>query len=552
MARELKTTQDGYGKILKVGDRVVSIDYYRNIDVFNIDGISFDGMGNTMIEHKDEFGNFVGIINTAVYKFDTKYGYISGYKASNTSKEPTFTNDRKDVLDAYAAFGSWSADMYGQGGEKVFKAFDKDGKVFYEDLSESVRWKTMKKTFNEAKRTINEDWDWNGDLPKIADYILDRFAGEKFISYDDFSDAFKDGYKEICKKEIVDYDIPIMIDGKERDVFDVETDLRIILSLQGWGTIFEGNEEGGLRLEESCRAMKESRRMLKEEVSNEAYKVAAKLSNVFNSISTVYKNRGIESDLITRDEFDEQFAIAIREVFGVDNVWEYVDENDYKLPNGVDLQDFETDVRGILIAYGWSTIFEGDEEGGLEKAGSRRMSKEAIIYQALKEYENRHYQDKDESWQEVINNLIDEYSDYDGELEEGCKSKKKGKKLKESVTVTLDEDYLLDMLMNRLHDFAHLEPTDIEYKLYEEMYQSYIDSGAFEGMKEFDPMVIVDNDWVNYCEVVGPGDDEHNYNELVKIYNEQGLGDVSTEDVGFSYIEAAREENGKLYFLCRW
>lgn len=501
MARELKTTQDGYGKILKVGDRVVSIDYYRNIDVFNIDGISFDGMGNTMIEHKDEFGNFVGIINTAVYKFDTKYGYISGYKASNTSKEPTFTNDRKDVLDAYAAFGNWSADMYGQGGEKVFKAFDKDGKVFYEDLSESVRWKTMKKTFNEAKRTINEDWDWNGDLPKIADYILDRFAGEKFISYDDFSEAFEDGYKEICKKEIVDYDTPIVIDGKERDVFDVETDVRTILSLQGWGTIFEGDDEGGLKLEESCKARKKSKR-LKESISKQDIK---KMSD---EELLEYVQSNVSGDYLFNGFGDSEYG------------WRVADT----------LNDAGEDEEDISYIY----VVNKDKLNDKHYDFVKFISSYIAVLLTRDELESIALEKVNEN------------------IEEGCKSKKKGKKLKESVTVTLDEDYLLDMLMNRLHDFAHLEPTDIEYKLYEEMYQSYIDSRAFEGMKEFDPMVIVDNDWVNYCEVVGPGDDEHNYNELVKIYNEQGLGDVSTEDVGFSYIEAAREENGKLYFLCRW
>ena len=39
---------------------------------------------------------------------------------------------------------------------------------------------------------------------------------------------------------------------------------------------------------------------------------------------------------------------------------------------------------------------------------------------------------------------------------------------------------------------------------------------------------------------------------LLKLYQENGLGDVSVEDVGYSFIEAATEDNGTTYLLCRW
>ena len=120
-----------------------------------------------------------------------------------------------------------------------------------------------------------------------------------------------------------------------------------------------------------------------------------------------------------------------------------------------------------------------------------------------------------------------------------------GKPLQE-VMVDIDEDDLLELLMNRLKRWTD-DPVATE--LYEQMYQSYIDVDAFSSGK-FDPMVIVDNDWVNYCDVVGPG--EENYDALLKLYQENGLGDVSVEDVGYSFIEAATEDNGTTYLLCRW
>ena len=115
----------------------------------------------------------------------------------------------------------------------------------------------------------------------------------------------------------------------------------------------------------------------------------------------------------------------------------------------------------------------------------------------------------------------------------------------QEVMVDIDEDDLLDLLMNRLKRWTD-DP--VATRLYEEMYQSYIDSGWDLGGNSV--MVIVDNDWVNYCDVVGPG--EENYDALLKLYQENGLGDVSVEDVGYSFIEAATEDNGTTYLLCRW
>ena len=115
----------------------------------------------------------------------------------------------------------------------------------------------------------------------------------------------------------------------------------------------------------------------------------------------------------------------------------------------------------------------------------------------------------------------------------------------QEVMVDIDEDDLLDLLMNRVRRWTDEK---VSLDLYEQMYQSYIDSGWDLGGNSV--MVIVDNDWVNYCDVVGPG--EENYDALLKLYQENGLGDVSVEGVGYSYIEAATEDNGTTYLLCRW
>ena len=112
------------------------------------------------------------------------------------------------------------------------------------------------------------------------------------------------------------------------------------------------------------------------------------------------------------------------------------------------------------------------------------------------------------------------------------------------MLVQIDNDTALELLMNRLSRWTDDE--DVR-RLYEQMYENYIDCGAFEG-GEFDVMSIVDNDYINWCTVVGEGDEA--YEGIKKLYDEDGRTDISCEDEfngGYSFIEA--EYNG--YFLVR-
>jgi hypothetical protein len=113
------------------------------------------------------------------------------------------------------------------------------------------------------------------------------------------------------------------------------------------------------------------------------------------------------------------------------------------------------------------------------------------------------------------------------------------------MLVRIDESTALDMLLDRLEHWTDDHTT---YRLYEAMYENYIDCGCFEG-GEFDVMAIVDNDYINYCDVVSEGDEA--YEDIKKLYEEEGCGDISCEDElnhGYSYIEA--EYDGS--FLLRY
>lgn len=98
--------------------------------------------------------------------------------------------------------------------------------------------KKDKKVLNESKVTKKLNEEVPDIAYSIADEIDERFANAKFISWDDFNKAFEDA----C---------PILIDWTDDYFSDLETDVRGILSYKGWETIFEGEDEGGLRLVEA-------------------------------------------------------------------------------------------------------------------------------------------------------------------------------------------------------------------------------------------------------------------------------------------------------------
>ena len=113
------------------------------------------------------------------------------------------------------------------------------------------------------------------------------------------------------------------------------------------------------------------------------------------------------------------------------------------------------------------------------------------------------------------------------------------------MLVNIDNGMALDMLLDRLEHWTDDHTT---YRLYEAMYENYIDCGCFDG-GDFDVMAIVDNDYVNYCDVISEGDEA--YNNIKKLYEEEGCGDISCEDElnhGYNFIEAEYKGN----FLVRY
>ena len=105
------------------------------------------------------------------------------------------------------------------------------------------------------------------------------------------------------------------------------------------------------------------------------------------------------------------------------------------------------------------------------------------------------------------------------------------------LNVKIDELTALDMLCERVRFWRSGEQAE----LFDKMYENYVYNGFFED-GEFDVDLIVDNDVVNYCSIIG--DDEKDFKKLLKLYKD-GEYDVSCEnfeEYKVSFIEAVSDD----------
>lgn len=109
------------------------------------------------------------------------------------------------------------------------------------------------------------------------------------------------------------------------------------------------------------------------------------------------------------------------------------------------------------------------------------------------------------------------------------------------LNIQIDEDEAFEMLMDRVRDWRS-DSTILE--LFEKMYQNYIDSGVFNGC-EFNVNHIVDNDVVNWCDVIElDSKNKKDFKKLLKMYKD-GERDFSCErfeTISGSFIEAVSDD----------
>ena len=80
----------------------------------------------------------------------------------------------------------------------------------------------------------------------VAGLIIKDIDGKKVVTWDDFNDSYWDATEKVFGKARPNGD-------------DFETDVRSILGYNGYATVFEGENEGGLELVESFDQLKESK-----------------------------------------------------------------------------------------------------------------------------------------------------------------------------------------------------------------------------------------------------------------------------------------------------
>ena len=90
------------------------------------------------------------------------------------------------------------------------------------------------------------------------------------------------------------------------------------------------------------------------------------------------------------------------------------------------------------------------------------------------------------------------------------------------ITIEIEEDDLLDLLMTRFADSWNDGKTyGTDYELFARYYEGLIDSGVFDGAK-INISEIVDNDYVNETRIVTEDEllDEFGYDSLDSAYDD--------------------------------
>ena len=95
-----------------------------------------------------------------------------------------------------------------------------------------------------------------------------------------------------------------------------------------------------------------------------------------------------------------------------------------------------------------------------------------------------------------------------------------------NITVQIDEDTAVDLLVNRIKYWTDDEDT---IELFEQFYTNSVECGCFNG-REFDVMSIVDNDYYNNTSITTREEFEKDRNEYIEDELESRLEDLEEGD----------------------
>ncbi len=107
------------------------------------------------------------------------------------------------------------------------------------------------------------------------------------------------------------------------------------------------------------------------------------------------------------------------------------------------------------------------------------------------------------------------------------------------VTVTMDADELIALLVNRV---AYWTDDEAVQDLYRKMYEYYVYSNGLNLSKGIN--YVVDNDYINYCNTADENDGD-DFKMLLELWNnnESNTSTIDFEQIQASFIEAYDEYN---------
>ena len=108
------------------------------------------------------------------------------------------------------------------------------------------------------------------------------------------------------------------------------------------------------------------------------------------------------------------------------------------------------------------------------------------------------------------------------------------------ATVTIDDDTLVDMLIDRLDYWTDDKDTKEVYRQY---YEHMVSAGCFSGA-EFDVMVIVDNDYINNLSIITREEYEEERAEYIKEQmKDDGYEDEEVTEEEYSQVKEEYEND---------
>lgn len=181
-----------------------------------------------------------------------------------------------------------------------------------------VEGKKLKEDFD-----IVDYYEHNKEVPDIAyemaSEISDRFSNQKEVTWDEFNAAFEEAY-------------PGIVDWTEDAFNELEADVRGVLNQYGWETIYEGENEGGLRVVESRKSrrgkkLKSAKKIKDECVNKQAVKESTlKKFRTIRRLKEAFKKNGGKK--LTEDKGDlNKLSEEVKDIVG--EVFDYTTDFDF-------------------------------------------------------------------------------------------------------------------------------------------------------------------------------------------------------------------------------